>query len=152
MKFAVLADIHGNYPALQTVTDHIERWQPDKVFVAGDIVNRGPNPIECLKLVQEKQQTDGWQVVRGNHEEYVIGFADPDSSYNKIEYKIFQCSHWTYQLLGEGLSALQEMPFYLDVCGSGIADARVVHASMAGSSDGVFPFTSDIQLRHKIQT
>ena len=152
MKFAVLADIHANYPALQTVTDHIERWQPDKVIVAGDIVNRGPNPIECLKLVQEKQVSDGWQVVRGNHEEYVIGFADPDSTFSKIEYKIFECSHWTYQQLGEDLSALKEMPFYLDVSGSEIDNARVVHASMAGSSDGVFPFTSDIQLRNKIQT
>ena len=152
MKFAVLADIHGNFPALQTVTDHIEGWQPDKVFVAGDIINRGPSPMECLKLVQEKQRTDGWQVVRGNHEEYVMGFADPESSFSKIEYEIFQCSQWTYQLLGEDLSALREMPFYLDVGGSRIEKARVVHASMAGSSDGVFPFTSDSQLRNKIQS
>ena len=148
----MLADIHANYPALQAVTEHIDRWQPDKVFVAGDIVNRGPSPIECLQLVQERQRTDGWQVVRGNHEEYVIGFADPESTYNRIEYQIFQCSHWTYELLGKDLSSLREMPFCLDVSEPGMDKALVVHASMSGSSDGVFPFTTDSQLRSKIQT
>jgi len=152
MKFAVLADIHGNYPALQRVIEHIDRWQPDKVIVAGDIVNRGPSPIECLKLVQQKQKTDDWQVVRGNHEEYVIGFADPESSFGKIEYEIFQCSHWTYKQLGEDLSAITGMPFYLDISETNMDSARIVHASMGGSSDGVFPFTTDIQLRGKIQT
>lgn len=41
MKIAILSDIHGNLPALQTVADDIARWQPDQVIVNGDIVNRG---------------------------------------------------------------------------------------------------------------
>ena len=31
--------IHANYPALQTVSEHIEKWQPDLVIVNGDTVN-----------------------------------------------------------------------------------------------------------------
>lgn len=49
MKIATLADIHGNYQALITVIDHVERWKPDLVFVLGDIINRGPRgelPLE----------------------------------------------------------------------------------------------------------
>jgi len=49
MKLAVLADIHGNYRALETVIDHIQTWHPDQVLVAGDIVNRGP-PAEVILL------------------------------------------------------------------------------------------------------
>ena len=48
MKIAVLADIHGNLPALEAVAAHVEAWQPDRVIVAGDLVNRGPRPLECL--------------------------------------------------------------------------------------------------------
>ena len=152
MKFAVLADIHGNYPALQTVVEHIEGWQPDEVIVAGDIVNRGPSPVDCLNLIRKKQASEGWRVVRGNHEEYVIGFADPESTFSKIEYDIFQCSYWTYEQLGKDLSSLREMPFSLDISAESVQPARVLHASMAGSSDGVFPFTTDSQLAGKILT
>ena len=42
MKLAILADIHGNLPAFRVVTDHIERWKPDAVLLAGDVVNRPP--------------------------------------------------------------------------------------------------------------
>ena len=36
----MLADIHGNRPALLAVAAEIENWAPDVVIVAGDIVNR----------------------------------------------------------------------------------------------------------------
>ncbi|HEX7974983.1 MAG TPA: metallophosphoesterase, partial [Anaerolineales bacterium] len=72
MKLAVLADIHANYVALQAVAAHIQAWQPDAVIVAGDVINRGPRPAECLHFVLEKEKTEGWRLVRGNHEDYVI--------------------------------------------------------------------------------
>ncbi|NJM39988.1 MAG: metallophosphoesterase, partial [Anaerolineae bacterium] len=78
MKLAILADIHANSVALQEVVAHIDRWKPELVIVAGDIVNRGPRPAECLALVQQRRQTDGWLVVRGNHEDYVVGQSKPD--------------------------------------------------------------------------
>ncbi|HLB49171.1 MAG TPA: metallophosphoesterase [Anaerolineales bacterium] len=60
MKIAILADIHANIVALQTVADHIGQWRPDAVIVAGDVVNRGPRPLGCLRFVQEKQRAKGW--------------------------------------------------------------------------------------------
>ncbi len=69
MKLAVLSDIHGNVPALQAVVEHVEAWGPDHVIVNGDIVNRGPYSLECLQAVQEKQAVQGWQLLRGNHED-----------------------------------------------------------------------------------
>ena len=58
MKIAVLADIHANYRALETTIDHVERWKPDHVFVAGDIVNRGPRSLCCLQRIEEKHKND----------------------------------------------------------------------------------------------
>ncbi|MCP4755896.1 MAG: metallophosphoesterase family protein [Proteobacteria bacterium] len=152
MKIAVLADIHGNYPALQAVAEHVERWRPDRVVVAGDIVNRGPSPVDCLEYIQERQRSQGWRVVRGNHEDYVIGFADPENSFSPIDYEIFRCSHWTHQQLGDDLPWLKGMPDRVDLEEPDIPSVSVVHASPAGISNGVFPFTTDDQLRRKIRT
>ena len=74
-KLAVLSDIHGNFAALQAVADHIDRWQPDAVVVAGDIVNRGPRSRDCLRFVLARAAEAGWQIIRGNHEEYVLRVA-----------------------------------------------------------------------------
>src|SRR5712664_3476938 len=54
MQIAVLADIHGNLPALEAVAADIEHLNPDLVFVAGDFQNRGPNPLEVTKFVAQR--------------------------------------------------------------------------------------------------
>ena len=78
MKIAALADIHGNYQALITVLEHVERWDPDLVLVLGDTINRGSRSKDCLNLIQQKQIEESWLVIKGNHEEYVLEFDDPD--------------------------------------------------------------------------
>lgn len=151
MKLAVLADIHGNLVALQTVADHIECWQPDVVVVAGDIVNRGPRPLECMQFIQDKQRTQDWLVVRGNHEDYVISYARPDVEYGELEFEIYRGAYWTYRQLYGNVSALEAMPFQVDLTAPNGDAARVVHASMHNNRDGIFPKTTDEQLRQKIQ-
>ncbi len=151
MKLAVLADIHGNYAALQTVAAHVEQWQPDRVVVAGDIVNRGPRPRECLNYVQHKQQTAGWLTVRGNHEDYVLSYSRPETAPSGLEFEIFRSAYWTYRQLNGHVSMLADMPFQIDLTAPADENVRVVHASMNGVHDGIFPMTSDEQLRLKIR-
>src|SRR5436853_4642347 len=100
MKLAVLSDIHSNIGGLRAVTQHVEAWHPDYVVVAGDIVNRGPRPLECLHFVQEKQAVCGWQTLVGNHEEYVIRHARPGEPHSGIEFELRRSSYWTYCQLG----------------------------------------------------
>jgi predicted phosphodiesterase len=59
MKIAVLADIHSNFVALQSAVEHLARWQPDRVILAGDLVNRGPRPAECLEFFQVRARLAG---------------------------------------------------------------------------------------------
>jgi predicted phosphodiesterase len=47
MRIAVLADIHGNLPALRAVLGELDRDPVDAVVVAGDVVG-GPLPLEAL--------------------------------------------------------------------------------------------------------
>ena len=146
MKLAVLADIHANFSALQTVVNHLDCWKPDAVVVAGDTVNRGPRPLECLQFVQHRQQTDGWKIVRGNHEDYVLNYNRPDAVTSGPAFEIFRCAYWTYQQLNGNIDALEAMPFQVSLNAPNDSEARVVHASMKNNRNGIFPKTSDDRL------
>ena len=150
MKLAVLADIHSNWPALQAVAEDIERWQPDRVVVAGDLINRGPRPVECLVFVLKMQREHGWRLVLGNHEEYVIHHAHPREPITGPWIQIWGASRWTYEKLGCDVSALEAMPLQQSWHMPDGSESRVVHASMRGTRDGIFVVTPDDVLREQI--
>lgn len=150
MKIAVLADIHANYPALTAVTEHIQRWKPDQVLVAGDIVNRGPSPVDCWNFVQEKVKSQDWQPIRGNHEEYVCVHLKPDSPLEGPLYDLYEYSFWTYQKLGSAASALERMPDKFSWHDPEAGEFRGVHASMRSNRHGIYPEMADKTLKRLI--
>jgi predicted phosphodiesterase len=150
MKIAVIADVHANFAALEAITAQIEAWQPDQVIVAGDLVNRGPRPRECLHLVQAQAASHGWLVVRGNHEEYVIEQADPDFPRQGPLADVHRGSRWTYEQLDGEAGILDAMPFDLFLHAPDGSQVRVTHASMLGLRNGIYPWTSDADLEQKI--
>jgi putative phosphoesterase len=150
MKLAVLADVHSNWPALQAVADHIEAWGADRVVVAGDVINRGPRPVECLDCVLTMQRERGWLLVLGNHEEYVIHHGQPREPIAGPLAQIWGSSRWTYEQLNCDVSALEALPFQQSWQMSDRSEARVVHASMRGTRDGIFRETPDEVLRQQI--
>ncbi len=150
MKLAILADVHANLPALQAVVAHIESWQPDAVVVAGDIVNRGPSPRECLRLLRAKEDAAGWRFVRGNHEDYVINQARPGVARSGPQFEIYRPSYWTYRQLNGSVAGLAALPFQVSLAAPDGSEVRVVHASMRSIRDGIYPETTADELRHKI--
>lgn len=146
MKLAVLADIHSNLVALRAMVEHLDRWQPDLVVVAGDMINRGPRPVECLEFVQTRRQTHGWLALKGNHEEYVIGHAHPDALRSGLQFDLFRSSFWTYCKLDGDVSVLQALPLHLEP----LAGVRLTHGSMRGTRDGVYATTPADVLREQI--
>ncbi|MFQ5400410.1 MAG: metallophosphoesterase family protein [Anaerolineae bacterium] len=150
MKIAVLSDIHGNLPALESVVAHVETWQPDLVVVDGDIVNRGPLSLDCLRLVQEKQRCDGWNIVRGNHEDYIVACSTPESPQDGREFELWRFAHWSYQQLNGNVAALAAMPEQFSWIAPDGSEFRVRHGSMQGNRDGIYVKSSDEQLFRQI--
>jgi putative phosphoesterase len=150
MKIAVLSDVHGNFPALVEITEHIRRWKPDRVFVAGDIVNRGPRSEECLLFLDEKRQYHGWQVLRGNHEDYVIDRAVKKVPKNEFLYPLFQPVYYTIEQLNNDISRLIALPNEFQEITPENHEIRVLHASMRHNRDGIYPETSDVELSNQI--
>lgn len=151
MKIAVLADIHANLAALQAVSNDLEAWRPDHVIVAGDTVNRGPRPVECLHFVQGRALTSGWLILRGNHEDYIINHARPDSPRRGPAFEAQLSSYWTYQQLHGDVSALAALPFSHRLTAPDNCWATITHASMRSNRDGIHPHTSDEELYQKIE-
>ncbi|MFM8320977.1 MAG: metallophosphoesterase family protein [Chloroflexota bacterium] len=146
MKIALLTDVHANLAALQAVAADIDAWGPDRVVVGGDLVNRGPRPRECLELVQQRMDREGWLVTRGNHEEYVMLHAQPDTPASGPAAEVNRASAWTYAQLGRDVGPLQDMPLQLSLEGPSGEELRFVHGSMRGLRDGIYPETTDREL------
>jgi predicted phosphodiesterase len=152
MKLAVLSDIHGNWPALEAVAADIDTWQPDRVLVNGDIVNDGPSNDACWHYVAQQQAGNGWQVVRGNHEEYVAEWLDPAMPREGAAFDLIRLSRWTYeQLNGDvgGLAGLSERWSWTAPDGSTVV---AMHGTLLGNRAGIYPSTSDADAWQRIVT
>jgi predicted phosphodiesterase len=66
MKFAIIADIHGNLEAFQVVLQDIKEQKCTHVACLGDVVGYNANPKECLDIVRSMNVP----CVKGNHDEY----------------------------------------------------------------------------------
>jgi predicted phosphodiesterase len=71
MKIALLADIHGNLPALDATMAAMEAEQPDLVVLNGDLINAVPFSPQVIDRVR----CQDWLVVRGNHEFYYLNWG-----------------------------------------------------------------------------
>jgi serine/threonine protein phosphatase 1 len=76
-----VGDIHGEYALLlQTLKQCRFNFECDRLFSVGDIVDRGPDPKSCIKLLEQPW----FYAVRGNHEEML--FAEPGSELAQIHH------------------------------------------------------------------
>jgi len=67
MRLAVVADIHGNLPALEAVLDDIRRRGADRTVNLGDCVSGPLWPRATMDLLDQL----GLLTVRGNHDRWV---------------------------------------------------------------------------------
>ncbi len=65
MKYAIIADIHGNLEAFQVVLEDIRAQQVDHIVCLGDVVGYNANPKECLQIVRDMNIP----CVKGNHDD-----------------------------------------------------------------------------------
>ncbi len=100
-RLALLADIHGNLPALEQVMTDMRQFAPDHVVVAGDMVNWGPFSVEVMQIVYENR----WTMIRGNNEYYCINALPPRrpdtwATYTLVEWLHEELRDWRYFIAG----------------------------------------------------
>lgn len=89
---AIVSDIHANLEALQAVLADIDRQGIKEIYCLGDIVGYGPNPAECIDLVEKRCKV----TLLGNHDQAAL--FDPEGFNAGAERAIF----WTRKILESG--------------------------------------------------
>lgn len=64
MRIAVIADVHGNYRALEAVFADIDKIGVDEIISLGDNIGYGPEPEEVVQCLLQRHVSS----VMGNHE------------------------------------------------------------------------------------
>lgn len=112
-KIAIISDIHGNLPALQTVLGDIRRRRIKRVICLGDLAGKGPSPAETVDLIRQTSEI----VVQGNWD---LGITCRQEKAGGL---------WQQEALGEArLDYLEKLPFSHDLRISGKL-LRLFHAS-----------------------
>ena len=150
MKIAALSDIHGNLPALEAVVAHIDAWSPDLVIVGGDIINRGPLSGDCLDLLVERHHTQGWHLLRGNHEQFVLECDDPDQPLSGPVFEMRKFAHFALPQVADHIDLLRLLPDAFEHSGPNGQLLRIAHASMRSNRAGIYPMTPDEEIRRQI--
>ena len=115
MRLAILADIHGNYRALQAVFADIARQDTDRSISLGDNIGYGPEPEEVVQALRQHRIDS----VMGNHE---LGLVSR-SYFNRLHEVARESLALTRTLLSAGsLAWLESLPVAQVCCG-----ARFVH-------------------------
>lgn len=99
-RIALISDVHGNLPALESALAAIDEVGVDAIWCLGDLVGYGARPNECVELAASSVEL----CLIGNHDLVVIDRLDiTDFSANAAA-----AAEWTKEQLGEDVRAYLE--------------------------------------------
>lgn len=130
-----VGDIHGAYDKLmKELVDINFDTAKDRLFTTGDIVDRGPKSLQCLRLLNE----NWFFSVKGNHEFF---FEDNQDGFLKKDQYIAMGGQWALDLSDEETQEVKELiknlPYGIEVeTDNGLIG--IVHAEVPGDDWNYF--------------
>lgn len=113
-RIAIISDIHGNLPALETVLKDIKNKNIDRIICLGDLAGKGPSSCEVVDIIREQCES----VIKGNWDHFM-------ANHNMDAHAIL----WHQNKLGiDRIKYLDELPMYSEFYMSGRL-VRLCHAS-----------------------
>ena len=143
-RLAILADIHGNLPALEAVLADLAPFHVDQIIVAGDAINWGPFSAG----VMERLMAGGWAAVRGNNEYYLLDYETPRAPAEWADRAQWPLLPWLKrQLAGRAQAAIAAWPDSLSLRYPDAPPVRVAHGTPRSHSEPLYPApqTSDAE-------
>lgn len=135
MRLGVLADVHGNLPALEAVLSDMEPYHVDGVIVAGDLVG-GPQVNETLRLLRSLRP---WMIL-GNSDINELRLDRGDAPTEWHASQQFALLRWGHAHLSqESRQLLRSLPEQVRLDLPGAAPMRVVHGSPCDPYEGISP-------------
>ncbi len=106
MRIGLVSDMHGNAAAFRTVLADLEERDPSLIVALGDVAQGGPQPRECVDLLQELD----CPCVYGNSDDYLLtlDFGSEEIEEEDERQRLLTTAHWSREQLGEdGLAFLR---------------------------------------------
>lgn len=138
-RLAILADLHGNLPALEAIIDDLAQFEIDHVIVAGDIINGAPFSSEVLERIFDLR----WSVIRGNHEFYLL---DYDTPREREHMRGQPLPAYLNEMLVGWRSIIAAMPDELTLFYPDAPPVRIVHGIPGDHFQAITPNTSEEQI------
>jgi putative phosphoesterase len=135
MRIALLSDMHGNAVAFRAALADLEERRPDLIVSLGDVAQGGPQPRECVELLQEL----GCPCVFGNSDEFLLTLDlgnEPVEDEERRE-RLLETARWSREQLGaDGLAFLESFE-------ATVSAGRLLccHATPVSNEDVVLPAT-----------
>jgi predicted phosphodiesterase len=142
----VLADIHGNLPALESVLADLAPLQVDQIVVAGDLIHWGP----FSSAVVQRVISSGWPVIRGNHEYYLLDYGTPHAPAAWSDTNQWRALIWLQtQVTAEQRRHIAVWPDTIRLYVPDAPPLRLLHGSPRSNRDGVFASDSDASIAER---
>ena len=90
----MLADVHANLPALESIVADMQAQGADTIWHLGDAVGYGAEPFACLQLLADLNAV----LIAGNHEQAACDLAEA----NGFNTAAAQAIRWTRETLTHG--------------------------------------------------
>jgi predicted phosphodiesterase len=145
MLVALIADIHGNVPALEAVLAELERDGAERVLCLGD-VGIGPQPVEALERLEEL----GCPVIMGNWDARFLGRHTHLDG--ELEHVLVALGAWsTEQLSPVHIDFVKTFSQTLEVSlGEGVT-LLASHGSPRSYEDAILATTPDDELERMLE-
>jgi putative phosphoesterase len=125
MQLGLIADIHGDYHALESTLRHLDDLGVATILCAGDVVGYGTEADDVVELLRER----AIPCVRGNHDRWALEKGQVIGSQG-WKGAVLRDATWEY---------LRTLPTNLHVACGGRPIA-VYHGSPAGDTEYVTPY------------
>ncbi|MBO0843873.1 MAG: metallophosphoesterase family protein [Nocardioides sp.] len=132
MRVAVLADIHGNLPALEAVLHDVDAAGVDVIVLNGDLVT-GPMPAEALSLLESLGERAVW--VRGNADREVVNAYDGTLTPDLHPAAIPPTEYAATEISREQRDRLAGLPLDVSLDLDGLGPVRFCHATTRSDTE-----------------
>ncbi|TDO33220.1 putative phosphoesterase [Kribbella sp. VKM Ac-2527] len=132
MRVAVLADIHGNLPALEAVLRGIDAAGVDAIVLNGDL-STGPMPAETVERLAELGDRAIW--VRGNADRELVAAYDGALNPDLPEAGRLPTEHGASRLARRHRDLLADLPLSVALDVTGLGQVRFCHATTRSDTE-----------------
>ena len=139
LSIAVLADVHGNLPALRAALGSVRGEKCDYIYHVGDVIGIGPHPSECVGLLMATPKVN---LIMGNHEaRFVFGIPDPLPP--SVTEAYVEHHHWVASQLGSSLRDVIAKWPYLIQKDLGSCRVAFIHYGLGDSGKDFVPVVKE---------